>query len=340
MATDPSIAALEERLRQRVRSTLDGADVVKLCALPGGASSLTYLATVDGPDGRRLVVKQAPGGVMPVGNRDVLRQSRIMGALRRFADIKVPRILIEDPGSPPDNPPYFAMEFLPGEAFEPHKDTLAAGAILPSPKHLAARAIAATRMLIALHSLSPAELGIGNEPEIALSDEVGRWARLFATVDDDMKPGSLAVETLLLAALPGASPASLIHGDFRLGNLLCQHEDIVAIIDWEIWSRADPRVDLAWFLLTADPNVHPLAIRDAPGMPRPDVLLRVYENARGSVVTGLNWFRALALFKMAASVALIVKHHRRRGGSSGRAAALAPRVSTMLQRACFELEQG
>jgi aminoglycoside phosphotransferase (APT) family kinase protein len=193
-------------------------------------------------------------------------------------------------------------------------------------------------MLAALHALPAERIGISAEPELDPADEVSRWTRVFATVDADMQPGADVVARLLNRGLPHAAPARLIHGDFRLGNLLCRDAEPVAIIDWEIWSRGDPRLDLAWFLLTAEPQVHPLAIRDAPGMPRPDVLLAAYQDASGRGIDSLDWFRAAALYKMAASVSLIVKHNRRRGDPDGRAAALAPRVATMLDRARAALD--
>jgi len=327
------MSELEERLRTLVAGSIDGAELDSLRPLQGGASSLTLLATLRGDPARKVVVRQAPAGIMPLGARDVLRQARIMQALQGCAGVAVPRVLFEDPGDPPEVPPLFGMEFIDGESLEPHKDPIGQGRSLPAPDALAARALNAARMLAALHALPAERIGIAAEPELGPADELSRWSRVFATVDADMQPGAEAVAGLLNHRLPCAAPACLVHGDFRLGNLLCRGAEPVAIVDWEIWSRGDPRFDLAWFLLTAEPQVHPLAIRDAPGMPRPDVLLATYQAASVRGVESLEWFRAAALYKMAASVSLIVKHSRRRGDPDGRAAALAPRVATMLDRA-------
>ncbi len=49
---------------------------------------------------------------------------------------------------------------------------------------------------------------------------------------------------------------AVVHGDFRLGNLLAVDERITAVIDWEIWSVGDPRIDLGWFLVNADPETY------------------------------------------------------------------------------------
>jgi aminoglycoside phosphotransferase (APT) family kinase protein len=63
-------------------------------------------------------------------------------------------------------------------------------------------------------------------------------------------------------------PAVVVHGDFRLGNLLAVGERITAVIDWEIWSLADPRIDAGWFLTNCDPSTYrrdtPVGVTPAP----------------------------------------------------------------------------
>ena len=54
----------------------------------------------------------------------------------------------------------------------------------------------------------------------------------------------------------------IVHGDFRLGNLLAAGARIAAVVDWEIWSVGDPRVDVGWFLLNADPATYRRLYRD------------------------------------------------------------------------------
>ena len=113
--------------------------------------------------------------------------------------------------------------------------------------------------------------------------------------------------------MPAPLTSTVVHGEFRLGNTLCAGDQLVAIIDWELWGRADPRIDLAWFLQFADAASTPSAIRtEAPGMPAPGELLAEYENARGKGVTDLAWFDAHARFKQAAITAIQCKLNRKR----------------------------
>jgi aminoglycoside phosphotransferase (APT) family kinase protein len=124
-----------------------------------------------------------------------------------------------------------------------------------------------------------------------------------------------------------------VHGDFRLGNLLASGTHIAAVVDWEIWSVGDPRVDVGWFLINADPETYRRATPYAGTLPSPDELARVYEEAAGRPVPGLRWFEALACFKSAATWSLIVKHNRRRPSPDGDLEAMAPVLPELLARA-------
>ena len=78
----------------------------------------------------------------------------------------------------------------------------------------------------------------------------------------------LEAEELLFDTMPPALPDAVCHGDYRLGNMLCDGTEVAALIDWEIWSLSDPRLDLAWFLFFTDEAKHPMASNPGPtGMP-------------------------------------------------------------------------
>ena len=98
-----------------------------------------------------------------------------------------------------------------------------------------------------------------------------------------------------------------MHGDYRLGNLICRGTEPAALIDWEIWSVGDPRVELGWFLVFADGANFPGVGREVPGLPTADELVAAYA-ADGRPVDDLAWFDALGRYKMAA----IMGHNLRR----------------------------
>ncbi len=328
--------SLGERVGAAVARTWSGSRLVRLEPLPGGYSSETYRAAIEpGPavDGAAApstaVIKVAPAGVAPVGNRDVLRQARVLRSLDG-SGVRAPAVLFEDPGDAPDAPPLFAMSFVEGESIEPDLDDVAA---LPPPAEIAARAASAARQLGALHRLRPADIGLGDEPEIAVADEIARWDKAFSTVAPELRHGHEACSAALHATCPEPAPSSIVHGDFRLGNTLCRDGEVVAIIDWEIWALGDPRLDLAWFLLTADPALHPSLVRDAPGMPAPAELVAHYVDAGGPDPGSTRWFTALTLYKLAATTALLVKNSIKRGVAGPQVERATDGIPIMIERA-------
>jgi len=293
--------------------------------LPGGASSLTY--TGRPPGGGQVVVKVAPAGIPPLLNRDVLRQARLLRALAPTA-VPVPEVLWTDPGDPPDVPPLFVMSFVEGSSLEPLYDLDGDD----DATTIARRMRHATRIMAQLHALEPGTIGLGDEPVVGSGEEVERWCRLLETIDPLIVPGWDDVAADLRVTQPLALPGTVVHGDFRLGNMLASGDTITAVIDWEIWTVGDPRVDLGWFLVNADPDTYRRPTRYAGALPSPSELAAIYGG-----VPDLAWFRALACFKSTATWALIVKHNRRRPDPDPGVEAVAADLPRLLDRARAEL---
>jgi aminoglycoside phosphotransferase (APT) family kinase protein len=315
--TDPLLLQLAERLSSR--------DVSALRPLTGGASSLTYAGQ---RKNQRVVVKVAPPGVPPTGHRDVLRQARIIRALAA-TPVPVPEILFEDPGDPPDVPPLFVMSFLEGISCEPLFDDVDCG----PDAIVAARFRNAAATLAQLHRLQPDAVGLASEPISGPQDEVERWCRTMETTDATLTPGWREVATSLRFSAPPPMPRAIVHGDFRLGNLLADHGLITAVLDWEIWSVGDPRIDAGWFLINCDPNTYRRPTRYADAAPSFHELAEIYRQAMGSEVPELDWFCALACFKSTATWSLIVKHNRRRTEPDPELEAMASALPHLLSRA-------
>jgi aminoglycoside phosphotransferase (APT) family kinase protein len=305
--------ALAARVEAAAQEGMPGAKVTSFEQLAGGASGLTYRAELSSPDRDDVpvVIKVAPAGLAPVRNRDVLRQARVLRALHGRPGIAVAEVLFDDPGEPgpSDRPPLFVTTFVEGESFEPIIDPRDGD--LPPAAVLEARAIAAARILAALHVVDPAEAGLDGEPVNDLADELDRWSASFETVEDELRPRWLELRKALVTALPDPSRPAVVHGDYRLGNMLCCGGEVRAVIDWEIWALTDPRIDLAWMLMFCHRGEQPPAVRDAPGMPDAVTLRRVYEEAAGSPVDAPEWFDAFVRFKQAATIALLVKRRRK-----------------------------
>jgi aminoglycoside phosphotransferase (APT) family kinase protein len=306
-----------------LRARLAGAGVTAVAALSGGASSLTFAGVLAG---RPVVIKVAPPGVEPVAHRDVLRQAHILKALAATS-VPVPEVLAEDPGNPPGTPPLYVMSRVDGECVEPLFDGC------PPTRGLPDRYRNACRAMAALHRLSPTDLGLGGEPVVDPVAEVHRWSDTLRTVDPALAPGWPKLRDTLLDCAPSAMAPRVVHGDFRLGNLLAVGSHVSAVIDWEIWSIGDPRVDVGWFLINCDPDTYQRVPESEGAAPPTAELADLYRRELGCEVTDLAWFTALACFKSVATWSLIVKHNRRRHSPRAELEAMAAALPRLLARA-------
>jgi aminoglycoside phosphotransferase (APT) family kinase protein len=318
----PTIEAPPE-LTARVRDRLaEFGPVGELDVLPGGSSGLTFVATAGD---RRVVIKAVPPGRPAIGRHDMLRQARVLGALRH-SPVPVPVLFAVD-----ETPPaWFAMSWVDGEAIEPVLDGV------PVAGDLAAvRMFTAAQVLARLHE-SPANVISGlagdepSEPDPPRA-ELDRWARLMAAVPAELRPGADELRTSLSRSIPAPMPPALTHGDFRLGNVLCDGEDVAAVVDWEIWSIGDPRVDLGYFLVFTDDRHFPGIGTPVPGLPDEAALLRAYVAARGVELPDMEWFRALGRFKMAAIMGHNLRRHREGRHHAPVLEQLPPTIAALIQ---------
>jgi aminoglycoside phosphotransferase (APT) family kinase protein len=124
------------------------------------------------------------------------------------------------------------------------------------------------------------------------------------------------------------------HGDYRLGNTLCDAASVTAIIDWEIWSLGDPRVDMTWLTFFTDEARHPASPSDEPtGMPGKAELIDAYQQARGEPLSDLPWFEALTKYKESAATALLIKRGRKTGQLNDMHRRMLPALPVLLDEA-------
>ncbi|AXI76195.1 phosphotransferase family protein [Peterkaempfera bronchialis] len=340
MATTDSTgdtSALAETLRGRATGAAQawhpGAEVTRVEPLTGGSSSLTFTAELRGvpEEQRKVVLKVAPPGLAPVRNRDVLRQARLMRALHDQPGVPVPPVFFEDAGDPPDVPPFLAMGFVPGDCVEPMLIEERDPAAFPA---IRSRALDAAAVLAALHRVDPARAGLGDEPVVGLKDEIDRWTRAFTTVPADLQGDYEECARALLATMPSAMAPTVNHGDYRLGNTLCRDGRVTSVIDWEIWSVGDPRIDVTWLTFFTDEAHHPGAPGNGPsGMPTARELLDAYTDAGGPDLPDLAWFDALTRYKEAGATALLIKRGRKSGRLVPEMARMAPALPVLLNEA-------
>lgn len=320
------------RANSAITSWKPDATITRTEPLTGGASSLTYLATVEGvaESDRKIVLKVSPPGLEPKLNRDMLRQARVMKALYGNPGVVVPAILFEDAGAPVDVPPFIAMGFVDGECMEPALQRDRDPSRFPE---IHARAIDMARVLGAIHQVDPKKSGLADEPVVDTTEEIARWSRAFRTLPDDLQGEWEKAEKALLRTMPKPLPAVINHGDYRLGNTLCVDGRVTAVIDWEIWSLGDPRIDVTWMTFFTDEAQHPAAPTDSKsGMPSPEELRQAYREAGGAPLDDLDWFDALTNYKEAAATGLLIKRERKRGQISEANQRMTPALPRLLEK--------
>ncbi|MCK8669757.1 phosphotransferase family protein [Rhodococcus sp. NPDC003382] len=326
------LADLALRATRAGREWRDGLTVSGVRPLTGGSSSLTFIADASSSEGvEQVVLKVAPPGLEPVRNRDVVRQGRLMNALHGVPGVKVPAVYFSADGESLEVPPFVAMEFVTGECVEPLLED-ARSDELRAQTH--ARFLDAARMLGNLHRVSHEDVGLGCEPVVTLESEIDRWTKAFTAVPEDLQGDYRVCEKALRATIPAPMAPVVNHGDFRLGNTLCDGDRVTSIIDWEIWSVGDPRIDLTWLTYFTDEARHPARPHDEPcGAPSIEAVVREYERSFGGTVPDLAWFDALTRYKEAAATALLIKRARKHNTMNPSFARMEPALPDLLREA-------
>jgi aminoglycoside phosphotransferase (APT) family kinase protein len=312
-ADEKLLVQLRDRVNAQAGDWRSGVRVADVAPLTGGTSSLTFLVELTGVAAGEspVVLKVAPPGLAPLRNRDVLRQARLQQALRGSQRTLAPDVLFSDAGDPPEVPPFMAMNLVPGQCVEP---VLCDEAERPAPAQVRERYFDAVRVLALLHQVVPAEAGLGGEGPVSLAQEVDRWTRAFATLPPELAGDYERAAKALRATMPEPMAPVVNHGDFRLGNTLCEGGTVNAVIDWEIWSVGDPRIDLSWLTFFTDDAGHPaVAPGTVAGTPAGRELVLAYEAAAGRPMPDLAWFDALTRYKEAGVTGLLLKRATKLG---------------------------
>jgi len=289
----------ECELRARVAEA-SGRAVTELRPLEGGHSGLTYAVGLE--PGLRAVVKATPPGRKPVGRHDVLRQERVLRALAGAGGVLVPEVLFAETVEPP----FFGMSFVDGVGTEPTLD----GTDEPA-EVVASLWEQAVAILAALHAVDPVALGLAaGETSFSPREELDRWQATAHAGEQAPDTEAWRLADALAATAPAPGPPALVHGDYRLGNMLRRDGRVLAVIDWEIWSLGEPLADLGWLAIFTHADCYPGISVEVAGTPTRDHVVARYAELSGRAVADAAWFGALACFKMASVQSHNLRRHR------------------------------
>jgi len=296
------LAALSSWLDEQLPGTRVGALRAELVA--GGRSNLTY--RVD-DDAHAWVLRRPPLGHVLATAHDMAREHRVIGALAGTAvPVPEPVALCADADTSPLGAPFYLMQRVDGLVLRTAGDV---EQVLPADRH--ALGLRMIDTLADLHAVDPEAVGLAGfgRPEGFLARQVRRWgAQLDASRSRDL-PGVDELREGLAASVPASRRASVVHGDFRLDNLVVTPGswDVAAVLDWEMSTLGDPLTDLGLLLAyteglsdPANPVTQP--VDESTGFPSADEYVARYAQHGGLAdddLAGLPWCTALGFFKIA-----------------------------------------
>ncbi len=270
--------------------------------IAGGRSNLTYEVT----DGTAWwIVRRPPLGHVQATAHDMGREFTAMSAL---AGTGVPVPTTYAHCADPDvlGAPFYVMERVDGTAYRSTAQLEALG-----PQRTAAIAERMIEVLATLHLVEPASVGLADfgRPEGFLERQVRRWGKQLEGSKTQERPGADELHRRLTTRVPSdataADYAGIVHGDYRLDNLLTGADDrILAVVDWEMATLGDTRTDLALLLVYDKLAALPAAglvsdVSLAPGYPTAEQHLRQYAAASGRDLGDMGFHLGLAYFKLA-----------------------------------------
>ena len=269
--------------------------------LGDGHSNVTYAVRRGDTE---LVVRRPPRGPLPPSAHDVLREARVLRALEGHAP--VPRVLAVCDDDGVIGAPFYVMERLEGEVV-----TDAVPAALDDEAGRRGMGEALVDALVTLHGVDWRAAGLEGfgRPEGYLARQVKRFGGLWERNRTRELPAVERVGAWLGEHLPQSPPATIVHGDFRLGNVMYAAgapARVVAIFDWEMSTIGDPLADLGylctfWVSRERSARGHLRAARGHAGarLPLARAARRALRRRRsGRALGDLRWYEAMALWKI------------------------------------------
>ncbi|OEJ96913.1 phosphotransferase family protein [Streptomyces thermolilacinus] len=265
--------------------------------IEGGRSNLTYAVT-DGT--RRWVVRRPPLGHVLATAHDMRREHRVLSALHPTA-VPVPRPLLLCEDESVLGAPFYVMDFVPGTPYRTAAQLAPLGA-----ERTRAAVLGLVDTLVELHAVDPEAVGLGDfgRPDGFLDRQLRRWGKQLAASRGRELAGIDELHAALGRELPESPAPAVVHGDFRLDNVLIGDDDrITAVLDWEMSTLGDPLTDLGLLVMYSTPLDIPGGVisttASAAGHPAAGELVERYAARSGRDVSRLAWYTAFAWFKLA-----------------------------------------
>jgi aminoglycoside phosphotransferase (APT) family kinase protein len=267
--------------------------------LGDGHSNYTYTIA---RKGSTVVLRRPPRPPYPRSAHNVLREARLLQAIARTG-VPVPKVLAmcDDPSV--IGVPFYIMEMLKGIVYTDR--TPAALGAREERNRVAGELVDA---LVALHAVDWRSAGLAGLGRSAgyLDRQLRRFADLLETYRSREMPALDRLTVWLADHRPDSSEATIVHGDYRLGNVMFDSSAparLIAIFDWEMATVGDPLADVgylcAMWAQAGDPDglLKLSRATTEPGYPTREALAERYAEQSGRSIRDIRWFTVLALWK-------------------------------------------
>ena len=274
--------------------------------IAGGHSNLTY-KFVD-RQGAAYVLRRPPLGHILESAHDMAREHRIVSAVNK-TDVPVPSThgLCED--ADVNGQPFYVMKFVEGTV--PHKpedaETIPVDERGAAGKHI-------IEVLATLHNVDPATIGLGElaRKEGYIERQLKRWSKQYADTRTHDIPDMDESERLLNENVPEQVGYSIVHGDYRIGNMMLANGKMVALLDWELCTLGDPLADVGYLLNNwTQPGedgaeANPTSVG---GFGSRESLGEIYEAKTGRDLSRINYYRAFSHWRLGAIMQGVYKRY-------------------------------
>jgi aminoglycoside phosphotransferase (APT) family kinase protein len=275
---------------------LEAPDELSATPIGEGHSNVTFILSTG------VVVRRPPRGPLPPSAHDVLREARLLQALQS-TPVRVPKVLAVCADLDVIGAPFYVMEQVAGDVI-----TDSIPEPLDSPAERARIADQLIDALVELHAVDWMAVGLEGfgKPTGYLERQLRRFTGLWEHNRTRELSEVEEIGNWLAQNMPESPSATIVHGDYRLGNTMFASQAparLVAIFDWEMATIGDPLADLGYMVMhwtqPGDPNskfnLH--TVTRLPGFPSREQLLARYEECSGRSMRALNWYVTLALWK-------------------------------------------
>ena len=268
----------------------------------GGGSNFTFLIE---RGGERFVLRRPPRPPLPPSAHDMVREAGLQNAIRAAGFGRLAEIVAVCEDESVLGVPFYVMRYLDGHVIT---QELPPGLETEDARRALGLDLVDTLVEIHAADVTRPELAAFARPGSYLERQVRRFTQLWEINQTRELPQVDDVSRLLAERLPEPLPETVVHGDYRLGNMMVAPADptrIVAVLDWEMGAIGDPRADLGYLLSTySEPGGRTSALGSSPvtaepGFPSRAGLVARYVERSGRDVEPLGWFEALALWKAA-----------------------------------------